>query len=371
MGDVHQFSSQDTIEEEASEWLARLDSEIEPSQKELEALGDWINRSPTHRAELTRLAQFWDNANILAELSIPLYHKQNAVKKAGFWNALSKWQTYAAAAVILIGLISAPMMLENDVLPPGVSGNGVYETRIGEQNTITLVDGSIIELNTNSHIQVDYTSDHRAITLLQGEAHFDVSKQPNRPFEVYAGQGRVSAVGTAFSVRLQQQFLKVTVTEGKVKLAAVGQKKSNSTHINSLEAKDTVVESQFSAGDDAKELGALDAGQTVLFRPVDVRDVSSAVKSLDQEAMEQQLAWREGLLLFTGETLTEVVNEISRYTTANIEIVDPAIANIRIGGQFRVGETDYMLKVLSSNFDIEAYFTADETIQLRKRSSKS
>ena len=101
-----------------------------------------------------------------------------------------------------------------------MSGNGIYETRIGEQNSITLVDGSVIQLNTDSHIQVNYEKNQRSIVLMAGEAHFEVAKDPSRPFVVKAGDGMVRAVGTAFTVRINPEALKVIVTEGKVALAA-------------------------------------------------------------------------------------------------------------------------------------------------------
>ena len=98
-----------------------------------------------------------------------------------------------------------------------------YSTAIGKQQLITLNDGSTVLLNTNSQIKVDYSDQARNITLVKGQAHFDVMPNPNQPFNVYAGTGLVKAVGTAFSVYLQPEIIEVTVTEGTVELSALDQ----------------------------------------------------------------------------------------------------------------------------------------------------
>ena len=101
-----------------------------------------------------------------------------------------------------------------------------FETDIGQQASYQLSDGTRITLNTNSELKVDYSQDRRRIYLLRGEAHFDVAKNPQRPFVVYAGEGMVWAVGTAFNVRYQHgsdansqdNYIDVTVTEGTIKV---------------------------------------------------------------------------------------------------------------------------------------------------------
>ena len=92
---------------------------------------------------------------------------------------------------------------------------------MGEQKTITLPDNSVVQLNTNSRLQFDYRGQARAVYLHQGEVHFSVAKNPDRPFEVYAGTGRVRAIGTAFSVTLNDRSdeVNVLVTEGVVEIA--------------------------------------------------------------------------------------------------------------------------------------------------------
>ena len=216
---------EEDIEQQAADWLIRLDGDRAPSAAELEELKAWMQRSPAHKAQLKRLTQYWHRANLLTELSIPL---PDSKRPNGLFASLRyqfrqlftyNWQattSFGAALTLTVAVVTGLLLIN----PDDVSGNGIYETRIGEQNSITLVDGSVIQLNTDSHIQVNYEKNQRSIVLMAGEAHFEVAKDPSRPFVVKAGDGMVRAVGTAFTVRINPEALKVIVTEGKVALAA-------------------------------------------------------------------------------------------------------------------------------------------------------
>ena len=113
----------------------------------------------------------------------------------------------ALAIVAVASILSLPL------------GTSIYTTGVGEQKTIQLADNSVVQLNTNSRLEVDYSSDLRRLSLTQGEAHFDVAHNPQRPFEVLAGQGLVRAIGTAFTVHIRKIDVEVIVTEGTVELA--------------------------------------------------------------------------------------------------------------------------------------------------------
>jgi transmembrane sensor len=334
---------------EASDWMARMDADTKLTQQELAELKQWMNRSPAHRAQLNSLIAFWQEANALTGLSFPLQHKQSAANR--HQPQSQDWQRSGAFAFVVIVAVMLSIHAwwfdSASQNQPRVSGNGVYETRVGEQNSITLVDGSVIELNTNSRLQVNYTDQHRAIKLMQGEAFFDVSKDPNRPFEVAAGSGVVRAVGTAFAVHFNQEVLTVTVTEGKVALAAAPPKEQPQAMTTSV--------------------GALVAGQSAQFAPLLAQALETSTKTLETKALNQALAWREGLLMFSGESLATVVKEMNRYTALTIEIADPSITDLQVGGQFSVGETENMLENLSISFDLDILQVNEHLVQLVKK----
>lgn len=365
MDNIHRLTPAEDIEQQAADWLVRLDSDRTPSQKDLHALREWMQRSPAHTEQLKRLTQYWHSANLLTELSFPLPGSQRPDGlmanlryqfKQLFTNDRRATTILASAFTLTLAVAIGLLLNPNGI---GVSGNGIYQTRIGEQNSITLVDGSVIQLNTNSRLQVNYESGQRDVVLMTGEAHFDVAKDPSRPFVVKAGDGMVRAVGTAFTIRINPQALKVTVTEGKVALRKFELAKVEFENVDHADSEPTTLPKQ-----PIKDRGYLVQGQSVDFKPQADSGLGNPIQQLKQHDIEQQLAWRQGLLLFAGEPLTQVIDEVNRYTKLDIQIVDADIADISIGGQFKVGETEAMLKVLEASFGIQVSRPNATTVHL-------
>lgn len=343
MDKIKPFSSAREIELEASQWLARMDADERLSPQALAEFKAWINRSPAHRQQFYQLQARWQQANVLTELAFPLPGK-SAVHSV--WSN-QRWVWPGAVATVVMVFTLWLVMATGLTRPqPVIAGNGIYETRIGEQNAITLMDGSVIELNTGSRLYVNYTDQRRVIELIQGEAYFDVSKDPLRPFEVYAGGGLVRAVGTAFAVHYQQQGLTVTVTEGRVALLPVAEQQT----------------------EPPAAVGELDAGQRGKFLPqLAQQSEALSTTTLKAKDLTQALSWREGLLMFSGEPLQKVVQAMNRYTEKTIEVADPQLAAIKVGGQFRVDDTEAMLNTLMISFNLEVRRLDNDIIQLVKK----
>lgn len=348
MDSVHNFPDRRVIREEAAAWLIRLDSETPLSKSEHADLHEWLARSPAHRRAINELNSFWSN-NVLTELMVPLGKHDSA---AGIWTLLANRYLPGFGAVLAtffaVGLLLSIIFLSPNA---AVETNGLYLTAVGQQQKVELADGSIIELNTNTQIEVEYTDQYRNLRLLQGEVHFDVTEDKDKPFRVYAGSGRVQAVGTAFSVHLVNDGVSVLVTEGQVALASLGSSLVDAENAAIAEI-DPYVHSE------PRELGTLDAGQSVVMdlvgRPLLAQqEVSAEIIQIEAEEVSRRQSWREGMLVFSGEPLEQVVDEISRYTTVSIEIDDPELRQMQIGGRFRVGEVANMFAALEANFGIE------------------
>ena len=359
MKSVREFPGKGVVTEEAAVWLIRLDADRTPSELEILALGEWLNRSPAHREELEKLAALWGRLNVLTELAIPL-GKRNASKTHahGRGNNVSdggsrfRKVAVAAAGCGIVGLGCA--LVWEIVVDRNVAvTNGLYATAVGQQTTTNLSDGSQIVLNTNSQIRVDFRDDYRTVQLLQGEALFTVAQDAKRPFRVYAGDGRIQAIGTAFAVYLRGDDVQITVTEGRVALASIDE---SAAGVESLIGKGAM--SDPAVDERMKSLGTLSAGHIATIRALDrqqgqaMHAPTMAVKPIPPEEIAQELAWRNGVLMFSGDSLENVVKEVSRYTTVSIEIPDAAIRNMRVGGRFPVGETEVMLAALESNFNL-------------------
>jgi len=211
-----------------------------------------------------------------------------------------------------------------------------YRTQIGAITTVPLSDGSKVTLNTDSQIHVELNPTMRRIKLDQGEAFFEVAKDAARSFVVDIADKRVVAVGTKFSVRRDNNDIRVLVTEGRVRIERRG-------------ISSEAVQTQLTAGSEAR--------------------TAQAAILVDQPApaqVEQLLSWRTGYIMFRDTALADAVADFNRYTARKIVIEDPAIAGIRIGGNFRSDDADAFLWLLQSGFPINVEPRGDRII-LTKR----
>lgn len=359
------------IEQEAVEWLVRLDGDSPLTQMERGQLSEWMSRSPEHAKELKSLNTFSKELLILTELNIPL---AKPVEKRTFtldrFLSFKSW-TYVSAVFVLAIFIQQMIATGWISYNTFDSTNGYYESAIGEHRSVPLADGSEIVLNTGSKVQVEYKDHQRIIYLLKGEAHFNVAKNANSPFRVIAGQGQVRAVGTAFTVYLRGEDVDVLVTEGEVELSATStsdksittQTKQNSEPIAPAKPP------EFYLALPVEKLGRLEVGEaaTIVVSQREENGDNNAqpqLQAMDANTKIRRDSWRQGIVLFAGDTLEEVVAEISRYSPVAIDIVDPELKKLRIGGQFQVGDLNGMFQALEYNFGLKVTVLENKNIKI-------
>jgi transmembrane sensor len=233
-----------------------------------------------------------------------------------------------AVAVLLASAVASTWYLA----PRGPS----YHTGVGSLQVIPLPEGSRVTLNTNTEIRVDVTPTERRVNLERGEAYFEVAKDPSRPFIVKAGDKRVIAVGTQFSVRRENGDVRVFVTEGKVR----------------IEQSQGAIRP---GGESA--VAVLTAGS---IARADADNVLVQEKSIAE--VEQLLTWRTGHLVFDKTPLADAVAEFNRYNRRKIIIQDPAVAAIRVGGNFRATNVDGFVRLIASDFSITATQHRDQIL---------
>ena len=228
----------------------------------------------------------------------------------------------SAAAIVVAFLLSSAPVYEAS-----------YSTAVGEHQEIVLPDESVIMLNTDSVVTVRYSDDRREIHLERGEAHFDVTPAPARPFRVAAGLGSVRAIGTAFNVHLDDGTVEVLVEEGVVEVET-GDSRAMPPQI-------------------------LEEGQTLEYR-----DTLGTVSAVETDEIARRLAWHEGMLDFRGNTLAEVIEEAGRHTSTRITIVDADLENLPVSGYIRAGDVDTLLELLASQERISVNRIDAEEVQL-------
>jgi len=368
-GTIVEFPEHRTIEAEAARWLVRLDGDTPVSDATLRELREWLARSAVHRTTLEGLARNWRQLNVLTELSVPLGRLESKRRStfAGKAHGLLHWGTPACTALLFAAVLlfggGFYWMTSLSLL----ASNGLYTTAVGEQKTALLADGSAILLNTNTRVEVNFSKGYRDVRLLQGEAEFTVAKNPDAPFRVYVGKERVQAIGTAFTVYLKDSEVEVTVTEGQVALATLERAAQAQAQAQAPLAVEDVSSSPVTqaaavaaANSYVEVLGTLRAGQRATMKNAPALDdtdtsILSAVEKVEtvEGDIAKSLSWRNGYLIFSGDSLEDVVREISRYTTIEVEFADARAKEIRVGGQFKVGETDAMLEVLQASFGLK------------------
>jgi transmembrane sensor len=303
-----------SIRDNADAWVARMDAG--PLSQDAQASFDsWIAADPRHHGAFLRAEAIWtrlDRARALGGDFVVA--DRPALRRSALRRVVPAGLALAASIALLFFVAVERRDLAGEVT-----------TAIGEMRRIQLADGSTVEINTATHLNIEFDAQQRRVVLTEGEATFHVAHGQPRPFIVVTPYGTVRAVGTAFNIRLEPQRAAVLVTDGTIAVAPVP------------DAQDAM----------PAEPHMVSAGNKVLVMRALV-DVRAAVPS----DVARTLAWQGGGLSFEGETLAEAVAEFNRYNGKRMTLLDPSLAALRIGGYFRTSDVDAFLAALRQNFDI-------------------
>jgi len=390
---VEGFTNKTIINEEAAQWVLLLEDTPELSKKQIAQLNAWVATSNVHRECLENMVNSWGEMDLLSSVMLPQEMRKTSMFSTllaklffpilaiyAFLSTCIKQKNQLLRPVVAMSILVCVMTwLMISLNPTGTKTEDfVFNTEMGEHLSHVMPDGSILWLNSSTIIKVDYSKDYRRINLIKGEAHFEVAKDATRPFEVYADDRLVRAIGTAFTVHKVKGAIEVLVSEGTVELAIV----DNTLVVIPDDYQAIQVEQNFQQNTEEKVtsqnpsivatkpptkvkkmLGTLTAGQRISI-PIH-NDNISEIDELDSSEVTRFLSWKEGKLVFAGESLEEVIKEITRHTTVQIDVLDPKLKSMRIGGQFQVGETDTLFYVLESGFGISVNKLNDNHVQLR------
>lgn len=345
--------SDDQVLDDASVWLVKLESGLDDEQTA--ALKRWLS-TPLHRDTFLEMAALWDKMSVLDELADIVPHAPES-QETSATKPTSRWQRpfAIAASILMVGVLSYQGF--NAMYPSEPSAEITQvaryllqaSTKPGEHKSINLEDGSTLWLNTNSQVNIAFTDSSRTIELISGELHIEVAKDKSRPLNVLAAGKAIQAVGTAFNVQYHRGDLELVVTEGVVEVASYTLSKGAS---NSL--LNPLIQPQ------ANPLTLVQGQKSLLSLP------NSTVESISQEDITNDLSWREGKIVFRGEALIDVIEEVSRYTDKTLVLGDAALANMQVAGLFNTNDVDALIATLADNLQISTDYT-DSTIVLRPR----
>jgi transmembrane sensor len=298
------------IRAEAAEWISRRDGMgwDEAGQTGLDA---WLAASPAHVVAFLRAEAAWGRADKLAALKPQPARRIAETLKDAWPTAL---RAVAAVAVIAVVGVAADNYL-------AVSNEKTYSTPVGGRETITLVDGSQIALNTDTVLRMDLSGRERKVWLDKGEAYFHVTHNAARPFRVVAGNRTVTDLGTRFSVRRDSERFEVAVMEGKV---------------------------AFDPGKEREKPIALLPGDVAVATATKV----SVIKK-PSRALAESLGWQRGLLIFDNTTLADAAAEFNRYNGEKL-VVAKSAAHLPVVGTFRANDVEAFARVTKEVFGLHS-----------------
>jgi transmembrane sensor len=323
---VLKFPDLSAVEAEAAEWVVKLERGC--SAEDLACFREWQDRSPANREAGQRLTALWSQFDLLARYAAqPPAVEEKAPRRflpIFASGGVPLWRTVGVVAAILIVVICRTAYFSR---PQPVVTTTIYQASIGSQQEVTLPDGTSVTLNSGSQIEVAYSGTYRDVRLRRGEAYFEVAHTDSRPFTVLVGDRKVHDIGTEFDVCADHRAVEVIVAKGAVELLAPPS--SNAAP--------------------GERLGVVQAGQRAAF---DHR--LEYLQSMSAADINRKLAWRDGILIYAGEPLSHVVEDVSRYSDIHIMIADPALKDIPVGGYFEIRKIRGVFSALEANFGIHA-----------------
>jgi transmembrane sensor len=320
MGEVHRLPDPQATEREASDWFARMNAD-DVSADDRARFEAWLSAHSCNAKAYAELEATWKELVRAGPLVRAVYFGQVMNAASARTARAPRWLAGAAAATVAAIVLSVSWNFYKQ------QADTRFQTGIGEQVAVMLPDGSSLNLNTNSQVDVDYSERSRVIRLERGEAYFNVAHDTQRPFWVHAGNRWVRAVGTAFNVYVRPAGVQVTVTEGTVNVVDANGGRSPPS--------------------DAKSAAAVTAGEQA-----DAQGNADVIRALNAAELNRSLAWRNRSLYFHDEPLGNVVNELMRYTRLKIEVVDDSLRQLPVGGTFQTSPegAEALLRMLQDGF---------------------
>lgn len=290
--------------EAAARWYVDL-REAPPNESTRAAHQHWLERDPRHRQAWERLARLQDK----------LEQVNPGIARPTLSGARAKRRDVLKVLSILLMASGAGALAWNTTPLPTLMAD--QRTGTGERRRLRLDDGSQLQLNTATAVDIRYSDTMREIRLLAGEIQIETARDSlARPFVVHTAEGSIRALGTRFVVRREADLTQVSVQEHAVEVRAA-------------DAPGSAVR--------------VDAGQQLSFRQDRIEPLQAAITQAD--------AWTRDMLVVNDWRLSDFVSELQRYRPGHLGC-DPAIASLRISGAFHLGNTDTILDNLTSTLPV-------------------
>lgn len=309
--------STDHIIQQAANWLTRLHDE-DVSESERQAFNAWCQADPRHAVAIERMRALWGSFDTL-----PAQPARVALNRAFAPRPARGVQAMAVLGLVLCGWLGL------EQLPVWMADQ---RTGVGERLQIALADGSQLQLNSNSAVDVRFDGHQRVVELLQGELWVDVAKDARRPFVVRTDQGTATALGTRYLVKRAPDGTTVV----------------------------TVIESTVAVKGDTSEGVKVMAGQRSILDHGRA-EPPQAIDDTDPDA------WTRGLLKVNDQPLSDVLQTLASYRHGLVRFDPQALRGLRVSGVFRLDDTAAALAALADNLPIQVEYFTDLLVVVKPR----
>lgn len=339
MSEIVKLRTRAEIDAEAAVWVWRLDSGAS-GEADAENFETWLRQDPRHRRAYEELTKVWETLDGLPDphralQAPPVAESAPTVAPIPYGSGRPYWWL-AVAATLVAALGGVTWLFQKG------TETQTLATAVGQHRNITLSDGTIVALNTNTIVDTSITHETREIFLRKGEAHFGVAQDRSRPFLVHAGDAVVRAIGTAFEVRLRaDKHVDVLVNEGRVEV--------------------------HSAGEPAAALPVVTVRAVSAGEQLSTATTHYAVVPVSAEQVSSELAWRDGAVVFDSAPLADAIAEIQRYTDARIIVSDPTIGTLPVGGRFKTDDLQGFLDGLEAALPVRIRRASDGLVYIDPR----
>lgn len=335
-------TQEEVLHKAAASWFVRIHTR-EPSTEEVADWQRWLMADPSHREAFSEFEKLWGT---IKQADIHFSDPALNVPRPSVGKVIRRWP-YALAASVAIAAVGITFVALRSMSSASLPSSAVVETKIAEDRSYALPDGSHIDVGARTRVIVDFSSTARTVIIDEGEAYFKVAHE-TRPFIVRAGSGKITAVGTAFNVHHVAGRVALAVVEGAVKVSEPVPHDTRSP-----------VAQPPTDGNPQPQPRIVRAGQGVAYgraaEPIEAIDTRVAT------------AWRHGTLKFIREPFGYVVADVERYSNVQITIADAAIADLRYTGTVIPNEIDDWLDMLPHAFPIDVQRIGKRTVLLKPR----
>ena len=345
--DPHGIPGEDR-EEQAAAWCVRLaEAKLAPAERQV--FDAWF-ADADNAAAFGDAVALWDAADLALDKpemlharseALDLYRRANGRRWLGR-DRRPAWIGAIAAGLALLLLAGLYLLYE-----PA----RIYETGIGERQVAMLEDGSRLTLDAGTRVESRMNGVRREITLLGGRAKFEVARDPLRPFSVTAGDKIVVATGTAFSVELIGDEVRVLLLEGRVEVL---------DRQGGGRPRPVAVESNPDAGNTRPARTALAPGHELVTR------IAAAGATVAEADAARSLSWESGQLSFEGEPLSVAAARMNRYSNARLTLADEATGALRLNGVFTAGDTASFLEGVRAIHGVRVTRRGEEIVLTRR-----